>query len=178
MKENGAIFNHTQGWAVLAAAQLGWGNLAWEYMRNVMPASFNDKAEIRQVEPYVVCQSTHSKFSQRYGSGRVSWLSGSAVWNYVAMTTGILGIKPQYDGLEISPCIPDEWPGFKASRRFRGCIFTIEVIRGKHASLVVNDKKVEGNCIPTALFEEINLVQVTLPESLASLGNPRQTVKK
>ena len=162
MKENGGIFNHTQGWAVLAAVDLGWCNRAWEYMRNVMPASFNDKAEIRQVEPYVVCQGTNSKFSPRYGAGRVPWLSGSAVWNYVAMTTGILGIKPRYDGLEISPCIPDEWPGFKATRRFRSCQFDIEVTRGARAELVLNGKTIEGGFLPASAFEKTNVVSVRL----------------
>ncbi|NBB78696.1 MAG: N,N'-diacetylchitobiose phosphorylase, partial [Verrucomicrobia bacterium] len=113
-KENGGIFNHTQGWAVMAAAELGRGDRAYQYMRQVLPARFNEIAEVRQVEPYAVCQSTHSRFSARCGAGRVSWLSGSAVWNYVAMASAILGIRPDYDGLRIDPCIPADWPGFKA----------------------------------------------------------------
>ncbi len=88
-KENGGVFNHTQGWGVLAAAKLGMGDRAWEYMRNVMPGSFNDIAEVRQVEPYAVCQSTHSRFSPRYGSGRLSWLSGAA--GSTVDVTAILG---------------------------------------------------------------------------------------
>ena len=130
MKENGAIFNHTQGWGVMAAAKLGMGDRAWEYMHNVMPASFNDRAEVREVEPYAVCQSTHSRFSPRYGAGRVSWLSGSAVWNYVAMTTAILGIQADYSGLRIDPCISSDWSGFTATRRFRGATYRIRVEKG------------------------------------------------
>lgn len=154
-KENGGIFNHTQGWAVMAAAKLGMGDRAWEYMRNVIPAGFNDKAEIREVEPYVVCQSTHSRFSGRYGAGRVSWLSGSAVWNYVAMTTAILGIQADCDGLRIDPCIPGSWTGFKATRKFRGATYHITVKNpsGKCkgvASLQVDGAVVNGNLIPTA----------------------------
>ncbi len=151
-KENGGIFNHTQGWAVMAAAELGMGERAYEYMRNVMPARFNESAEVREVEPYAVCQSTHSRFSPRYGAGRVSWLSGSAVWNYVAMTTAILGIKPDYDGLRIDPCIPAAWPGFEVTRRFRGATYHITVenpdgrCKGLRA-LSVDGEPVEGNRI-------------------------------
>jgi len=154
-KENGGIFNHTQGWAVMAAAKLGLGDRAWEYLRNVMPASFNDKAEIREVEPYVVCQSTHSRFSERCGAGRVSWLSGSAVWNYVAMTTAILGIQADYDGLRIDPCIPSSWNGFTVTRKFRGATYNITV-RNPHrkckgvASLQVDGAVVNGNLVPSA----------------------------
>ena len=155
MKENGGIFNHTQGWGVMAAAKLGMGDRAWEYMRSVMPASFNDIAEIREVEPYVVCQSTHSRFSPRYGAGRISWLSGSAVWNYVAMTNAILGIQPDYDGLRIDPCISSEWDGFTATREFRGATYNIMVKNpnGKCkgvAELVVDGKTIKGNLIPLA----------------------------
>ncbi len=166
MKENGGVFNHTQGWAVIAAAKLGMNDKAWEYMKNVMPASFNKKAEIRQVEPYVVCQSTHSKFSPRYGAGRLSWLSGSAVWNYVAMTDSILGIKPEYEGLLIAPCIPAEWDGFKVTRQFRGKEFNIVVkneTKGNDVKrLIVNGKEVEGNLIKSADFAEVNEVEVIL----------------
>jgi N,N'-diacetylchitobiose phosphorylase len=166
MKENGGIFNHTQGWGVMAAAQLGMGDRAWEYMRNVMPASFNDRAEIREVEPYAVCQSTHSTSSPRYGTGRVSWLSGAAVWNYVAMTHAILGIQPDFDGLRIDPCLPPDWDGFTATRIFRGATYHITVKnpngRSKGVrSLQVNDKVIEGNVIPLAASgSEVHVIAI------------------
>jgi len=152
-KENGGIFNHTQGWAVMAAAELGMGDRAWEYLNNVLPSSFNDRAEIRQVEPYVVCQSTHSPASPRCGTGRHSWLSGSAVWNYVAMTSALLGIQPDYDGLRLNPCIPSHWKGFSVTRIFRGVTYRIEVknpdARQKGvARLIVDGREVAGNLIP------------------------------
>jgi cellobiose phosphorylase len=152
-KENAGIFNHTQGWAVMAAAELGMGDRAWEYLRNVLPSSYNDRAEIRQVEPYVVCQSTHSRFSPRHGAGRISWLSGSAVWNYVAMTSAVLGIQPDYDGLRINPCIPSHWEGFTVTRIFRGATYRIEV-KNPHArqkgitKLTVDGREIAGNLIP------------------------------
>lgn len=166
-KENGGIFNHTQGWAVMAAAELGMGNRAWEYMRNVMPASFNERADIREVEPYVVCQSTHSKYSPRYGTGRVSWLSGSAVWNYVAMTHAILGVQPDYAGLRIAPCIPEDWDAITIQRSFRGVDYTIEIKNPNRKQcgvrqIVVDGKTIEGNLIPLAPTGSSVKVEVTL----------------
>lgn len=154
-KENGGIFNHTQGWAVMAAAKLGKGDLAYEYMRNVMPARFNQIAEIREVEPYAVCQSTHSSFSPRYGSGRLSWLSGSAVWNYVAMSQSILGVQADYQGLRIDPCIPADWKEFEITRHFRGATYHIKVQNPDGhqkgvKSLSVDGTAIEGNLIPVA----------------------------
>jgi cellobiose phosphorylase len=154
-KENAGIFNHTQGWAVMAAAEAGMADRAWKYLNNVLPSSFNGKADLREVEPYVVCQSTHSSFSPRFGAGRVSWLSGAAVWNYVAMTQSILGIVPDYDGLRLRPCIPSGWRGFTAERTFRGSRYLIEVEQSGDGDrglkeLRVDGVVVDGNQIPVA----------------------------
>lgn len=167
MKENGAVFNHTQGWAVMAAAELGLGGQAWEHMRSVLPSSFNEIAEVRQVEPYVVCQSTHSPPSPRFGAGRVSWLSGSAVWNYVAMTTAILGIKADYLGLTVDPCIPAGWPGFTAAREFRGARYEIEVENPKGvckgvAELWVDGARLQGCTVPAAPLGAVVKVRAVL----------------
>jgi len=154
-KENSAVFNHTQGWAVMAAAALGMGERAYQYMRQVMPSRFNEIAEIRQVEPYAVCQSTHSRYSEKEGAGRVSWLSGSAVWNYVAMASAILGVQPDYDGLRIDPCVPSEWKSFKFVRRFRDATYRITVenpdgVQKGVASIQVDNRSIPGNRIPPA----------------------------
>ncbi len=162
MKENGAVFNHTQGWGVMAQAALGNNKKAWQYMKAVLPCSYNEMAEIRQVEPYAVCQSTHSKFSPRYGAGRLSWLSGAAVWNYYAMTHAILGIKPHYDGLEVAPCIPEEWTGFTVRRKFRNSIFNITVKHGSVNEITVNGKPIQGTVIPAVIFESENHISVII----------------
>ena len=106
MKENGAIFCHTQGWSIIAEALLGNGQQAFDYFRAYMPASFNTKAEIRQIEPYVYSQSTHSNYSPRFGASRLPWLTGAATWAYFSVSQYILGLQPQYDGMKIDPCIP------------------------------------------------------------------------
>jgi N,N'-diacetylchitobiose phosphorylase len=120
LKENGSVFVHTQGWAVIAECLLGRGNQACRYLRAYLPAAYNTRAEVREVEPYVVCQSTHAKHSPKPGASRIPWLSGSAAWTYYAITQYVLGVRPELDGLRIDPCIPDSWPGFSLERRFRG----------------------------------------------------------
>ena len=161
LKENGSIFNHVQGWFIMAEAIVGRNDQAWKHLKAVMPSTYNNKAEIRKVEPYVVCQSTNSRFSKTPGTGNVSWLSGSAVWNYYVMSNVILGIKPHYDGLEVSPCIPSDWNGFFARRIFRNCEFRIEVKRSSKKEekyMSVNGEKLNSNLIPTEKFKESNHV--------------------
>ncbi len=126
-KENAGIFNHTQGWAVIAETLLGHGDRAHQYYRAFMPAAFNERADLREVEPYVHAQSTHSRYSKKFGKGRVPWLSGTATWSYFAATQYILGLRPELDAFCIDPCIPSSWPGFKATRNWRGHHLLIEV---------------------------------------------------
>jgi N,N'-diacetylchitobiose phosphorylase len=154
MKENAAIFTHIQAWAVIAETLLGHGDRAYRYFRAYLPGAYNTKAEIRETEPYVYCQFTHSKYSPRFGASRVPWLSGSATWSYFAVTQYVLGIRPEYNGVRIDPCIPCDWNGFEVSRVFRGKKVSIEVrnpngVQKGVKKLLLNGKLIEGNLIPT-----------------------------
>ena len=167
IKENAGIFNHTQGWGVMAECMLGNGDRAYEYYRASMPAAYNEHAEIRQSEPYVQGQTTYSTFSPRAGNTRTSWLTGAAAWAYFSATQYVLGIRPELDGLRLDPCIPHDWKGFKATRRFRGKTIQIEVknprgvCRGvKLATL--NSQTLPDNLIPADRLGEKNIVEVIM----------------
>ncbi len=167
LKENGGIFVHTQGWAVIAEAILGRGNRAYQYLRSYLPAAFNTKAEIREIEPYVVCQSTHSKFSPKYGTSRIPWLSGSATWTYYAISQYILGVQPEYNGLRLDPCIPSNWEKLSIQRIFRGKEINITINNKKGVEkgvekIVLNGEEIKGNLIHTHLMKDRNRVEVNM----------------
>ena len=167
IKENAGIFNHTQGWGVIAECLLGNGDRAFEYLRASLPAAYNDRAEIRQLEPYVQGQTTYSTFSPRPGNTRTSWLTGAAAWSYVAATQYVLGLRPEIDGLRIDPCIPSTWSGFTATRRFRGSTIDIEVRNPSRICRGVRETRLDGhrtstNLIPADRLAERNRVEVTL----------------
>jgi cellobiose phosphorylase len=167
IKENGGIFNHTQGWGVMAACMLGSGDRAYDYLRANMPAAYNDRAELRQLEPYVQGQTTYSPESPRAGNTRTSWLTGAAAWAYYSATQYVLGIRPELDGLRIDPCIPSNWDGFSARRRFRGKTIQIRVANPEGVcrgvkSLALNGVALTGNLVPANLLETENLVEVVL----------------
>ncbi len=46
------------------------------------------------------------KDAPTHGEAKNSWLSGTAAWNYVAISQWILGIRPEHDGLRIDPAVP------------------------------------------------------------------------
>ncbi len=154
IKENAGIFSHTQSWAVMAEAMQGNGDQAHAYFRAFMPAAYNARAEIREVEPYVHCQTTYSKFNINEGKSRVPWLSGTASWAYYTATHWLLGIRPEIDGLRVDPCVPKAWKGFKMTRTFRGRKVRIEVTNPKRKnrgvkSITVDGERIDGDVVPT-----------------------------
>jgi N,N'-diacetylchitobiose phosphorylase len=167
IKENAGIFNHTQGWGVMAACLLGDGDRAYEYFRASMPAAYNERAEIRQIEPYVQGQTTYSTYSPRPGNTRTSWLTGAAAWSYFSATQYILGLRPEMDGLRVDPCIPSSWDGFRATRRFRGQVFHITVYNPESVcqgviKMTIDGNAAPGNLIPPDLPGDEHQVQVWL----------------
>ena len=126
-KENAGIFAHNNPWIIIGETVLGRGDRAWEYYRKICPAYLEEKSELHKVEPYVYCQMIAGKDAARPGEAKNSWLTGTAAWNWYAITQFILGIRPGYDGLEISPCIPSDLDGYRVSRLFRGARYEIHV---------------------------------------------------
>jgi N,N'-diacetylchitobiose phosphorylase len=163
MKENGAIFNHTQGWIVMAEAIHGNGTRAFSYYKSFMPAGYNTRAEIREIEPYVYSQSTHGTYSPRHGASRLPWLTGAATWAYYSAMQYILGIKPEYDGITVDPCIPKDWDHLTIKRVFRGKILSIE-LRNPNKSekgvdrIELNGEAIRGNFIREDALGENNTI--------------------
>jgi len=166
-KENGGIFSQIQPWAVMAECVLGRGERAMEYYRAFLPAAQNDKAEIRQIEPYVFCQSTHSRASRQYGVSRLPWLTGTTAWAYYAATHHILGLQPEADGMRIDPCIPSAWKSFSMERRFRGKTLSIRVenpngVQKGVRRLTLNGKEMKGGFIPAKELKAKNDITVVM----------------
>ncbi len=166
-KENGGIFVHANPWMMIAQAKMKNSKLAYQYYRQVLPSTRNNIADIYEVEPYVYCQNILGKEHPQFGLARNSWLSGSAAWNFVAASNWILGIRADYAGLTIDPCIPKDWKGFTAQRIFRGATYIIDVKNPKKKShgvksIVVDGETIKGNIIPVFDDKGEHLVEVTL----------------
>jgi len=127
IKENGAIFSHPNPWAMVAECKLGRGDRAMEFYDALLPYNQNDMIEIREAEPYSYCQFIMGKDHTAHGRARHPWLTGSGGWAYFAATHWMLGIRPEYNGLVIDPCIPRTWPGFDVERKWRGATYRISV---------------------------------------------------
>jgi cellobiose phosphorylase len=161
-KENAGIFCHTNPWIMIAEAIIGRGDQAFDYYKRINPSAREEISELHKCEPYVYAQMIAGKDAATHGEAKNSWLTGTAAWNYVAITQYILGIRPAFDGLEVKPVFPSEWSGFEAVRSFRGVRYEISVKRegpGNEVSLEVDGRPLEGTIIPLP-NEEINTVKV------------------
>ena len=168
-KENAGIFCHTNPWIMIAEALLGNGDQALDYYMRINPSAREEISEIHRSEPFVYAQMIAGRDAATFGEAKNSWLSGTAAWNYVAITQWILGIRPTYAGLQIAPVVPDDWEGFKVRRKFRGVAYDINVRRvgpGNQTRLEVAGETLNDNVV--ALPEPgISAVQVEV-----FLGDP------
>jgi N,N'-diacetylchitobiose phosphorylase len=127
IKENASIFSHPNPWAVVAECKLGRGDRAMKFYNALLPYNQNDLIEIRQAEPYSYCQFIMGRDHTAFGRARHPWLTGSAGWMYHAVTHWILGVRVDYQGLIVNPCIPGEWKEFEVVRQWRGATYQISV---------------------------------------------------
>ena len=126
-KENAGVFCHTNPWVMIAEAMIGNGDAAFDYYRRINPSAREDLGDLHRCEPYVYAQMIAGTEAATHGEAKNSWLTGTAAWNLVAISQWILGIRAELGGLRIDPVLPADWPGFTATRRFRGATYEISV---------------------------------------------------
>jgi len=152
-KENAGIFCHNNPWVMIAETVIGRGERAFEYYKKIAPAYLEDISEIHRTEPYVYSQMIAGKDAPRHGEAKNSWLTGTGSWNFVAISQHMLGVRPEWDGLCVKPCIGKEVPEFTVTRKCRGATYRIHVKStggsGK-VKLTVDGKPIEGVIVPFA----------------------------
>jgi cellobiose phosphorylase len=166
-KENASIFCHVNPWVMIAEAMTGNGDAAFDYYKRINPSAREPISEVHRCEPYVYAQMIAGRDAPTHGEAKNSWLTGTAAWNLVAITQWILGIRAELDGLRVEPVLPASWPGFTATRRFRGATYQISVGRpdqadGRAAGLHVDGQPVEGTLVPLAPPGSVVCVEVVL----------------
>ncbi len=150
-KENGGIFLHSNPWVIIAETILGHGNLAYSYHKRINPVTKNNSIDTFEVEPYVFPQNILGDEHPQFGLGRNSWLSGTASWMYQAATNYIIGVRADYKGLIIDPCVPSKWEEFKVTKRIKGDTYHITFKNPDHVEKGIHAIEVDGVAIDTPL---------------------------
>lgn len=163
-KENAGIFTHNNTWIQIAETMLGRGEQAMQYYLSICPANKEEQIGTYRCEPYVYSQMTAGKDAPTSGEAKNSWLTGTAAWSFVSISQFILGIRADYNGLVVDPCIPKDWKEFKITRRFRNTVYNISVTNTNSVNkgvkkIFIDGKEIKGNKIPIIESEkEINVV--------------------
>jgi cellobiose phosphorylase len=166
-KENGGIFSQPQGWIILAESLMGHGNRAFEYFTETSPATHNDEAEIRVIEPYAHGQFTEATESPFFGRSHTHWLTGTASTVMVGCVEGILGMRPDLNGLTVAPSIPSDWKEFEIEKTFRGKKLNIKVknpngAESGYKEFYVNGVKLEKNYLPESRMKDVNEIVLVM----------------
>ncbi len=166
-KENSGIFSQSQGWLVLAEALCGHGERAFTYFMENAPAAWNDQAELRRLEPYCYGQFTEGNASEHQGRSHVHWLTGTASTMMVGCVEGILGLRPDLNGITLSPAIPKDWTCLEIEKDFRGkhLHILIENPNGREAGcekLMLNGNEMTSNYIPASFLTDTNEIRMIL----------------
>ncbi len=150
-KENAGIFCHNNPWIIISEAMLDNNERAWEYYRKIAPAYLEEISEIHKTEPYVYAQMIAGKDAQKPGEAKNSWLTGTAAWNFYAVSQYLLGIRPGYDGLYIDPKLPAGIDSVAISRKFRGAVFNIKIHNhaSKSLKITMDGKSITGKLLPS-----------------------------
>ena len=166
-KENAGIFSQSQGWLILAEALRGHGERAFTYFMENAPAAQNDRAEIRRLEPYCYGQFTEGRASEHPGRSHVHWLTGTASTVMVGCVEGILGLRPDPEGIRIAPSIPKGWEHLEIEKDFRGKHLHIRIENpdGRESGfqkLILNGRELDSSYIPAGILEEENEIRLIL----------------
>ena len=164
-KENASTFCHTNPWVIIAETRVGNYDRALDYHLRINPSAREAISSTHRCEPYVYAQMIAGRDAPSHGEAKNSWLTGTAAWSYVALTQWILGVRPDYDGLRVEPCLPSTWDGFTVRRQFRGAIYEIEVrcdasVGGRQ--LLVDGQPMPDTLVPVAPAGSVVAVEVLI----------------
>jgi cellobiose phosphorylase len=152
-KENAGVFCHNNPWVMIAETVLGRPDRAFDYYKKITPAYVEEISDLHKTEPYVYSQMIAGKDAYKPGEAKNAWLTGTAAWNFVAVSQYLLGVRPELDGLCVQPCLPKDIAEFTVTRKCRGATYRISVKNsgsGGAARLEVDGKAIDGNRVPYA----------------------------
>ena len=166
-RENGGSYTHASAWAVQAECKLGRGKQAWDLYRSFCPVLRGMDPDHYAVEPYVSPGNVDGPDSPHFGRGGWTWYTGSAAWLFRVGTEWMLGVRPEWDGLLIQPCLPPHWRRAAIRRRFRGATYEIHFERAARSGMLVDGRAWTSDLVPAFGDGHVHEVRVRIGRSRA-----------
>ncbi len=162
-KENAGIFCHNNPWISIAQTVVKNGNRAFEIYKKICPAYIEDISDIHKTEPYVYSQMIAGRDAKNFGEAKNSWLTGTSAWTFVNVSQYILGVKPDYMGLRIDPCISSDFDKINIKRFYRNAWYNIEINNVNKSSdcvIELDGERLNDNIIPYNIDKKVYNVKV------------------
>jgi cellobiose phosphorylase len=166
-KENAAVFAHAATFMIVGLLMSGFGDFAYSALLKILP-NLQKNYDLYKTEPYVMAEYlVGPEHPYLYGEGAFTWVTGSAGWLFMAVTEWILGMRRDFEGLRIQPCIPSRWKRFFVRRYFRSAIYDIQVSNPKGVEqgikeIYVDGQRIAGNLIKPYKDGKIHQVKVIM----------------
>lgn len=169
VRENGGQYTHAAAWVIIAIAQLGDGDKAWELFELINPIN-HTRTHIEystyKVEPYVMAADVYAAFPH-IGRGGWTWYTGSAGWIYRAGIESILGFKKNGEVLSLDPCIPQKWSEYEIQYKYLDTIYEIRFKNPEGVNKGVKKVTIDGvedvnKCIPVINDRAKHIVEVVM----------------
>ena len=167
MWENGTAYCHANGFKIIADCLGGRGDKAYTSFKKAMPDSEWNPSTHSGCEPYVLTNQFLGPENRRAGKSLWAWMTGAAGWYYRAMTEWMIGVRADFDGLLIDPCLPNHWDHIELERSFRGTRYHITIqnpngLQKGKTSITLDGRPVRGQHLPVLNDEIVHRVEVVL----------------
>lgn len=167
MKENGSIFMHLNAWLVQAYVKLGMGKKAVDYYLKCIPENLSSDQDRYKSEPYIYPEYVRGIGGEEFGRGGHTWLTGTAPTMHQSLIEYIFGLRADYKGLLIDPCITPNWTDFTLTREFRGTKYKIHFnnpskVESGVQNITVDGKTINNNILPVFDDDKVHIVEVTM----------------
>ena len=137
VRENGGQYNHAGVWAMMAQAETGDAEAAWNSFKALSPAHRSQhprRGPVYELEPYVMAGDIYGA-APYVGRGGWSWYTGSAAWLYRAALETLLGLTVKQGRLSLSPCVPAAWPSFEVTLKLNPSNGRVVTVRWQRANV-------------------------------------------
>jgi cellobiose phosphorylase len=163
--ENGGCYNHAAGFKAVADCLRRRPEHAWNTYLKALPDNPDNPISHSKQEPFAFVNLffTHQ---YSYGEAFYPWTTGTAAWFSVLAVEWILGVRRDYAGLRIDPCLTARVPRARVTRTFRGATFDLRIdnTAGRccgTTSITVDGTPIRGNTLPD-LRSGTHLVEVVI----------------
>ena len=169
MWENASPYCHGTSFKIMADTYLGRGDKAYQSMLKVLPDNPGNPCTVSGCPPYQVTNMYYGPEHPRPGRILYSWVTGTGEWLFKTLTSRMLGVRAEYQGLIIDPCLPSHWKKAALTRTFRGTRYhvAIENPEGRQTgvkSVTLDGKLLKGNLLPILEAGSSHEVRVLMGE--------------